>query len=58
MIFYIKIMDIDTTVKALPLTKKSIEKIIKEISDIYLDDNIIFKIASVDTIMNELEYPT
>lgn len=50
-------MDIDTTVKALPLTKKSIEKIIKEISDIYLDDNIIFKIVSVDTIMDEFEYP-
>lgn len=50
-------MDIDTTVKALPLTKEDMEKIIKEICELPLDDCIMFKIVRIDTIMDEFEYP-
>ena len=50
-------MDIDTTVKALPLTKNDIEKIIAEICKIPLDDHIAFKITGIETIMDEFDYP-
>lgn len=50
-------MDIDTTVRALPLTKEDMEKIIKEICELPLDDCIMFKIVRIDTIMDEFEYP-
>lgn len=44
-------MDIDTTVRALPLIKEDMEKIIKEICELPLDDCIMFKIVRIDTIM-------
>lgn len=50
-------MDIDTTVKALPLTNEAIERIITEISEIFLEDRVSFRITAVDTIMEEFEYP-
>ena len=50
-------MDIDTTVRALPLIKEDMEKIIKEIGELPLDDCIMFKIVRIDTIMDEFEYP-
>ena len=50
-------MDIDTTVRALPLIKEDMEKIIKEICELPLDDCIMFKIVRIDTIMDEFEYP-
>ena len=50
-------MDIDTTVKALPLTKGELEKIIMEICEIPLEDNISFRIIDMETIMNEFDYP-
>lgn len=50
-------MDIDTTVVHLPLTKENVEKIITEISDIRLDDNIIFKSACSEVIMDDFDYP-
>lgn len=50
-------MDIDTTVRVLPLIKEDMEKIIKEICELPLDDCIMFKIVRIDTIMDEFEYP-
>ena len=50
-------MDIDTTVKNLPLTKDELEKIIMEICEIPLDDNVSFKIVSMEIIMDEFDYP-
>jgi len=50
-------MDIDTTVRALPLIKEDMEKIIKEICELPLDDCVMFKIVRIDTIMDEFEYP-
>ena len=40
-------MDIDTTVRALPLIKEDMEKIIKEICELPLDDCIMFKINCI-----------
>lgn len=50
-------MDIDTTVKALPLNGRDIEKIILEICGIPLNDNITFRIIKIENIMDEFEYP-
>lgn len=50
-------MDMDTTVTALPLTEHDIEKIINEICQIHLDDNISFKILYIETIMEDFDYP-
>lgn len=50
-------MDIDTTVKALPLTKDELEKIITEICVIPLEDNISFRITDMETIMDDFDYP-
>lgn len=41
-------MDIDTTVRALPLIKEDMEKIIKEICELPLDDCIMFKIVRIN----------
>lgn len=50
-------MDIDTTVKALPLNEVDAEKIMSEICEIEVDDGVQFRIASVTTIMEDFEYP-
>lgn len=50
-------MDIDTTVKALPLNQEDARNIIEEICSIPLEDNVIFKIISVKEIMEEFDYP-
>lgn len=49
-------MDIDTTVRGLPVTEENMTQIIKEICDMNLDDNIRFKIKGVSEIMDEAEY--
>lgn len=43
--------------RALPLTKEEIEKVITEICKISLDDNISFKITATNTIMDDFDYP-
>lgn len=48
-------MDIDTTVKALPLNEVDAEKIMSEICEIEVDDGVLFRIASVTTIMEDFE---
>jgi len=50
-------MDIDTTVKALPLTIEDVSGIIREICDIELYDNVTFRITNVETIMEDFDYP-
>lgn len=50
-------MDIDTTVKALPLNEVDAERIITEICEISLEDGVNFKITSVTNIMTDFEYP-
>lgn len=50
-------MDIDTTVKALPLNEQDVQTIIEEICEINLEDNVCFQVKSIKTIMEEFEYP-
>ncbi len=50
-------MDIDTTVKALPLNETDAERIISEICAIPLEDDVTFRITSVTNIMTDFEYP-
>jgi predicted nucleotidyltransferase component of viral defense system len=49
-------MDIDTTVKALPLNKEDIRVILDDICHIKLEDNITFKVTEIETIMDDFEY--
>ena len=50
-------MDIDTTVKALPLNEKEVQRIISEICVIPVEDGVSFRITSVSSIMVDFEYP-
>ena len=50
-------MDIDTTVKALPLNENDAERIISEICAIPLEDGVTFSITSVTNIMTDFDYP-
>jgi predicted nucleotidyltransferase component of viral defense system len=49
-------MDIDTTVKALPLNEADVQRVIKEICSIQLEDNVSFQIKSTRKIMEEFDY--
>ena len=49
-------MDIDTTIKGIPVTIVDMERTITEISNIDLDDNVKFRIKKVSEIMDEAEY--
>jgi len=49
-------MDIDTTIKGIPVTMVDMERTITEISNIDLDDNVKFRIKKVSEIMDEAEY--
>lgn len=50
-------MDIDTTVKSLPLNEVDAERIITEICEIQVEDGVSFRILSVTNIMTDFEYP-
>lgn len=50
-------MDIDTTVRALPLTMENARKVIEEIIEIDASDEVSFAIASVSDIMEGHDYP-
>jgi len=50
-------MDVDTTLKNLPLNEDSAKKIVEEILAISLDDGMSFEIKSVSPIMDESDYP-
>ena len=49
-------MDIDTTLRNLPLDTEAARKIVEEISAIEVDDRIRFSIKNVSSIMDEAEY--
>ena len=49
-------MDIDTTIKGIPVTMVDMERAITEISNIDLEDNVKFRIKKVSEIMDEVEY--
>lgn len=49
-------MDIDTTLRNLPLNPENAEKIVQSIISVPVDDNICFTIKSVTNIMDEAEY--
>ena len=49
-------MDIDTTVRMLPLTKDKAMEVITEIMKIDLDDGIAYEIKKVEDIMEEHDY--
>lgn len=50
-------MDIDNTVKSLPLNEFDAERIISEICAVSLEDGVTFCITSVTNIMSDFEYP-
>ncbi|MBQ0064918.1 MAG: nucleotidyl transferase AbiEii/AbiGii toxin family protein [Firmicutes bacterium] len=50
-------MDIDTSIKNLNLSEEDALIIIKEISEISLDDGVVFEIMKVEKIMDDFEYP-
>lgn len=50
-------MDIDATVKSLPLTAKDIREIIENICCLTLEDHVTFQIKKVSEIMSDFEYP-
>ena len=49
-------MDIDTTIRNYPLEIKAVTNIITEIADIPLEDNIVFRMNDVSSIMEEADY--
>lgn len=49
-------MDVDTTVKSLPLNKSAIQKNLEEIMAIGLEDGVLFRITKVQDIMEGHEY--
>ena len=50
-------LDVDATVKNLPLTEKSARSFVEDIAGIVIDDGMTFEIKSVAPIMDEAEYP-
>ena len=49
-------MDIDTTLKNLPLSVDSAESIIKRIISVRLENGVTFRIKGITEIMDEAEY--
>lgn len=49
-------MDIDTTIRNLPLDEEHARQIVEEIAAVPIDDNIRFEIKDVSNIMDEAEY--
>ncbi len=49
-------MDMDTTVRGLPVTVADMERIINEILSVPVEDAVQFRIRSINNIMDELEY--
>lgn len=50
-------MDVDATIKNLTLSVESAQKIVEEISSIWIEDGMTFEIKSVSAIMDEADYP-
>jgi len=50
-------MDVDATLKNMPLNEESAKKIVEKITGIQIDDGMTFEIKSVAPIMDEADYP-
>lgn len=50
-------MDVDATIEALPVTETEMRKIVNEIININISDNVTFVIKDVSNIMEERNYP-
>ena len=50
-------MDIDITVKALPLTDADIQRFINAICNIDVGDGVVFRITHTEQIMDDFDYP-
>lgn len=50
-------MDIDATVKSLPVNANDAQRIVSEICAVPLEDGVNFRITSVSDIMTDFEYP-
>ena len=50
-------MDIDTTVKSIPLNEKDSSHIIQAIIDVPLNDQVDFNLSKASVIMDEHDYP-
>ena len=50
-------MDIDTTVRAIPLNENDMTDIVNRICNIKLDDQVTFEVVYTETIMDEFDYP-
>lgn len=50
-------MDIDTTVKALPLNEQDARRIVEGIFKVKIEDGVSFHITSVKEIMEDFDYP-
>lgn len=49
-------MDMDTTIKGFPLTEENINKIMQEICELKIEDNVSFKINNTELIREEDDY--
>lgn len=49
-------MDIDTTIKGVPINRETIEEILNEILSIELDDNVAFKLKNIKSIHDVSDY--
>jgi predicted nucleotidyltransferase component of viral defense system len=50
-------LDVDATIKNLPLSEESVKKIVLDITAVQIDDGIEFEIKSVAPIMDDADYP-
>ena len=50
-------LDVDATIKNLPLTEESVRKIVGEITSVKIDDGMFFEIKNIAPIMDDAEYP-
>lgn len=50
-------MDVDTTIKGVDVNISSVEQMIQNLIKIPLEDGVLFQIKSINSIMDEAEYP-
>lgn len=50
-------MDIDTSIRGFTLSKEEALRVVREISEIDLEDGVTFSVKSVTDIMEEMDYP-
>lgn len=49
-------MDMDTTIKGFPLTEENINKIMQEICELKIEDNVSFKVNNIELIREDDDY--